>query len=91
MWECLFGLAYFWWCSVQYFVVRNCLHVVCDNLCVHLCGVGFYSFLCCSVWWCVYVSCVVIVVEDCLFFESCWWFLSGEPVQCVFRVLCLLS
>ena len=70
VWECLFGVAYFWWCSVYYFVVRNnyCLRVVCDYLCVYLCSVSFYGFLCCCVWWCVYVRCVVIVVEDCLLF-----------------------
>ena len=34
----------------------------------------------CSVWRCVYVSYVVVVVEDCLIFESCWWFVRGEQV-----------
>ena len=92
MWECLFGYVYFWWCSIQYFVTRNCLHVVCNDLRVHLCSVGFYSFLCFSVWWWVYVCCVVIVVEDCWLFESCWWFLRGEPVNvCSGSCACCLS
>ena len=38
----LVRLCLFWWCSVQYFVMRNCLHVVWDDLRVYLCGVWFY-------------------------------------------------
>ena len=49
--------------------MRDCLHVVCDDLRVYLCNVSSYSFLCC-VWWCVPVSCIVVVVEDCLL---CQW------------------
>ena len=46
VWECLLGFAYFWWCSVQYFVVRISLHVFCDNLGVNLCSVSFYIVSC---------------------------------------------
>ena len=48
--------------------MRNCLHLVCDDLRVYLCSVSSYSFLCFCVWWCVYVSCIAVVVNDCLLF-----------------------
>lgn len=59
--------------------------------CVYLFHVLFDGFCVCVVWLCVYVMCVVVVVEDSLFHESlAWWFLC-ERVEWMFWVLCFLS
>ena len=83
VWECLFGFAYFWWCSIQYFVMRNCLHVVCDDLRVYMCCVCFYIFLRCSVWWCVSRDRVSMLVVNMLLLWKIVCFFSLAGGSCV--------
>ena len=53
----------------------------------------FYCLVCCVLWRCVEVVCVIVVVvcEDGLFLVSLLWWLLGEWVECVEGVLGLLS
>ena len=46
---------------------------------MYLGSVSSYGFLRCCVWLCIYVSCVVIVMKDCL----CIWAVLALMVSCV--------